>query len=155
MSHLTGLNVEERVSNVLSEPLGASCTRHLGRSETQTSLTMLLSGGTRLTPVQTAMQTCLYGDKIIPSGFSPLCCREYNENCDVKEYVMEKKLAAKKQHTLYTSQFKRVVQNHNKIIGSTNIKSVWIGKEFKLKLNLNLSIYLTWSNYHLFIHQSF
>lgn len=64
MSHLTGLNVEERVSNVLSEPWGASCTRHLGRSETQTSLTMLLSGDTRLTPVQTAMQTCLHGDKI-------------------------------------------------------------------------------------------
>lgn len=119
MSYLTGLNVEERVSNVLSEPWGASCTRHLGRIETQTSLMMLLSVGTWLTPVQTAMQTCLHGDKC-----SPLCCREYNENCDVKEYVMEKKLAAKKLHTLYTSQFTRVVQNHNQRTGSKNKKSV-------------------------------
>lgn len=35
---------------------------------------------------------------------------------------MEKKLAAKKQHTLYTSQFNRVVQNHNQIIGTKNKK---------------------------------
>ncbi len=66
---------------------------------------------------------------------------------------MEKKLAAKKQHALYTSQFKRVVQNHNKIIGSKNIKSVWIGK-VKTEIEFEL-IYLIWSNYHLFIHLSF
>lgn len=78
-------SVEERVSNVLSEPWGAGCTRHLGHSETQTSLMMPLSIGTRLTPVQTAMQTCLHGDKI--NSFRIMCTtvlQRVNENYDVK-----------------------------------------------------------------------